>query len=131
MKSGTITAIVMTFLAITPFEGWTCPLCNLSEGDTILTELDSASTAVLAELVRPPLSADKQNATTGYRIVEVLKGGQWGKAGDTFDLCSCPLCSLRCPSEILELKWSDIDWGKSEVLVRSEKTAHHVGQVSR
>ncbi len=86
MKSGTITAIVMTFLAITPVEGWTCPLCNLSEGDTILTELDSARTAVLAELVRPPLSADKQNATTGYRIVEVLKAGQWGKAGDTIDL---------------------------------------------
>ena len=38
---------------------------------------------------------------------------------------------LRCPSEILELKWSDIDWSKQEMLVRSEKTAHHVGQGSR
>ncbi|EMB14569.1 tyrosine-type recombinase/integrase [Rhodopirellula europaea] len=39
--------------------------------------------------------------------------------------------ALRCPSEILELKWSDIDWDKQEMLVRSEKTAHHVGQGSR
>ncbi|WP_390621860.1 tyrosine-type recombinase/integrase [Crateriforma conspicua] len=39
--------------------------------------------------------------------------------------------ALRCPSEILELKWSDIDWNKQEMLVRSEKTAHHVGQGSR
>ena len=38
---------------------------------------------------------------------------------------------LRCPSEVLELKWSDIDWKKQEMLVRSEKTAHHVGQGSR
>ncbi|MDB4634095.1 phage integrase SAM-like domain-containing protein, partial [Rubripirellula sp.] len=39
--------------------------------------------------------------------------------------------ALRCPSEVLELKWSDIDWKKQEMLVRSEKTAHHVGQGSR
>ncbi|WP_417744719.1 tyrosine-type recombinase/integrase [Rosistilla oblonga] len=39
--------------------------------------------------------------------------------------------ALRCPSEVLELKWSDIDWDKQEMLVRSEKTAHHVGQGSR
>ena len=39
--------------------------------------------------------------------------------------------ALRCPSEILELEWSDIDLDKQEMLVRSEKTAHHVGQGSR
>ena len=39
--------------------------------------------------------------------------------------------ALRCPSEILQLRWADIDWGKQEMLVRSEKTAHHVGQGSR
>ena len=35
---------------------------------------------------------------------------------------------LRCPSEILELKWSDIDWAEEEMIVRSEKTEHHTGQ---
>ncbi|WP_145291421.1 site-specific integrase [Rosistilla oblonga] len=39
--------------------------------------------------------------------------------------------ALRCPSEILQLRWVDIDWDKQEMLVRSEKTAHHVGQGSR
>ena len=42
-----------------------------------------------------------------------------------------PKWSRRCPSEVLKLKWSDIDWKKQEMLVRSEKTAHHVGQGSR
>ena len=39
--------------------------------------------------------------------------------------------ALRCPSEILELKWSDIDWNKQDMLVRPEKTAHRVGQGRR
>ena len=37
---------------------------------------------------------------------------------------------LRVPSEIRELRWSDIDWGKRKMLVRSPKTAHH-GKGSR
>ena len=38
---------------------------------------------------------------------------------------------LRCPSEILELKWSDIDWAEEEMVVRSDKTEHHTGQDQR
>ena len=38
---------------------------------------------------------------------------------------------LRCPSEILELKWTDIDWAEEEMIVRSEKTEHHTGQGSK
>ncbi len=38
---------------------------------------------------------------------------------------------LRCPSEILELKWSDIDWAEAEMIVRSDKTEHHTGQDQR
>ena len=38
---------------------------------------------------------------------------------------------LRCPSEILELKWSDIDWAEEEMTVRSDKTEHHTGQDQR
>ena len=29
---------------------------------------------------------------------------------------------LRCPSETLELKWSDIDWEKSRIVIRESKT---------
>jgi integrase len=37
---------------------------------------------------------------------------------------------LRMPSEIQELRWSDIDWSKREFTVSSPKTAHH-GKSSR
>jgi integrase len=34
---------------------------------------------------------------------------------------------LRCPSEHLALKWSDVDWEHDRIRVPSPKTAHHVG----
>ncbi len=38
---------------------------------------------------------------------------------------------LRCPSEHLELRWSDIDWERGRITVRSPKTEHHEGKASR
>jgi len=38
---------------------------------------------------------------------------------------------LRCPSEHLGLTLRDINWEKGRMLVRSPKTAHHVGHDSR
>jgi integrase len=38
---------------------------------------------------------------------------------------------LRCPSEVLSLRWSDINWEKSLITVRSPKTEHHAGKESR
>ena len=38
---------------------------------------------------------------------------------------------LRCPSELQQLRWSDIDWAKNRFLVRSPKTAHHEGKDKR
>ena len=38
---------------------------------------------------------------------------------------------LRCPSEILKLKWVDIDWARSRFLVHSPKTEHHRGKATR
>lgn len=37
---------------------------------------------------------------------------------------------LRCPSEVLSLRWQDIDWDKHRINVPSPKTAHH-GKESR
>jgi integrase len=39
--------------------------------------------------------------------------------------------ALRCPSEILSLKWVDVDWSRSRLLVHSPKTEHHEGHESR
>ena len=38
---------------------------------------------------------------------------------------------LRCPSELLSLRWSDINWEHNRIRVPSPKTAHHEGGESR
>lgn len=38
---------------------------------------------------------------------------------------------LRCPSETLALKWSDVDWEHNRIRVPSPKTEHHEGKESR
>jgi integrase len=38
---------------------------------------------------------------------------------------------LRCPSEVLTVKWADIDWERGRFLVHSCKTEHHAGKESR
>jgi hypothetical protein len=38
---------------------------------------------------------------------------------------------LRCPSEVLSLRWNDIDWKASRIVVASPKTEHHAGKGSR
>jgi len=38
---------------------------------------------------------------------------------------------LRCPSEVLRLRWSDVNWEKSRFYVRSPKTEHHEGKGGR
>jgi integrase len=38
---------------------------------------------------------------------------------------------LRCPSEHIALKWSDIDWEHGRIVVNSCKTEHHVGGKKR
>jgi len=38
---------------------------------------------------------------------------------------------LRCPSEHLSLKWTDILWDQEKIIVTSPKTAHHEGKEQR
>ncbi len=38
---------------------------------------------------------------------------------------------LRCPSEVLRLRWEDVDWERGCFLVRSPKTEHHEGKEGR
>jgi integrase len=38
---------------------------------------------------------------------------------------------LRCPSEIVELRWGDVNWERSKLTVRSSKTAGHEGHAVR
>ncbi len=38
---------------------------------------------------------------------------------------------LRVPSELLALRWAEVDWERGRLLVRSPKTEHHEGKGSR
>ncbi len=38
---------------------------------------------------------------------------------------------LRCPSELLTLRWEDVNWDLGRVLITSPKTEHHEGKDSR
>jgi integrase len=38
---------------------------------------------------------------------------------------------MRCPSEVLSLRWQDIDWEAGRVLVTSPKTKRHPGKATR
>jgi integrase len=38
---------------------------------------------------------------------------------------------LRCPSEVLSLRWQDVDWDANRIVVQSPKTEHHAGKASR
>ena len=38
---------------------------------------------------------------------------------------------MRCPSEHLLLRWSDIDWANNRIHITSPKTEHHMGGESR
>jgi hypothetical protein len=38
---------------------------------------------------------------------------------------------LRCPSEVLSLRWQDVLWDAERIVVTSPKTEHHAGKASR
>lgn len=43
----------------------------------------------------------------------------------------CRYGGLRCPSEVLELKWEHIRWDENRIIVPSPKTEHHQGGETR
>jgi len=38
---------------------------------------------------------------------------------------------LRCPSEVLSLRWQDVNWADDRIIVQSPKTEHHAGKATR
>ena len=43
----------------------------------------------------------------------------------------CRYGGLRCPSEVLSLRWIDVNWETCRITVHSPKTEHHPGKESR
>jgi integrase len=60
------------------------------------------------------------------KVLEACPDFQWRT---TFALCRYG--GLRCPSEVLGLRWEDIDWSRSRMVVHSPKTEHHQGKDRR
>jgi integrase len=59
-------------------------------------------------------------------VLEACPDGQW-----RLIFALCRYGGLRCPSEVLSLRWQDIDWERSRMRVHSSKTEHHEGGESR
>ncbi len=37
----------------------------------------------------------------------------------------CRFGGLRCPSEVLAVRWQDVDWARSRITIHASKTEHH------
>jgi integrase len=62
------------------------------------------------------------------RLIDACPNEDW-----RIIIALCRFAGLRCPSEVLSLRWSDINWDPSEgeMHVQSPKTEHHPGKESR
>ncbi|GIW82603.1 MAG: hypothetical protein KatS3mg105_4410 [Gemmatales bacterium] len=83
------------------------------------------------EDVKPPSQTNDArkhyvDADTIHRILEACPDHEW-----RLIIALSRFAGLRCPSEVLALRWEDVNWEKNRFLVRSEKTEHHAGKGTR
>jgi integrase len=79
-------------------------------------------------------SSSKANKTREYfvslqdaqKVLEACPDAEWRLL---FALCRFE--GVRCPSEVLTLKWTDVNWEQGRILIHSPKTEHHAGGESR
>ena len=71
--------------ALAPGVTWGCSFCPPDPGPSLLKQLDSASAAVLAELISAP-QPDSTSPVSRYRISLVLKGDKRIEPGDIIDV---------------------------------------------
>jgi len=60
------------------------------------------------------------------KVLEACPDAQW-----RLIFALCRYGGLRCPSEVLRLRWTDVDWDHNRFCVHSPKTEHHEGGESR
>lgn len=73
-------------------------------------------------LIARPERMEFVDLETTRKVLAACPNAEW-KA--IFALCR--FGGLRCPSEVLTLRWDGIDWERGRLLVRSPKTEHHEG----
>jgi hypothetical protein len=60
------------------------------------------------------------------KVLEACVDNQW-----RLIVVLCRFGGLRCPSEVLALRWGDVNWQHGRLTVHSPKTEHHEGKESR
>ena len=60
------------------------------------------------------------------KIMDVCPSNEW-----RLIIALCRYGGLRCPSEVLSVKWGDVNWEKNRIRIPSPKTEHHTGGESR
>src|SRR5262249_37390089 len=60
------------------------------------------------------------------KVLEVMPNAQW-----RILFALARFGGLRVPSEVLALRWGDVDWERNRFLVHSSKTEHHDGKETR
>ena len=60
------------------------------------------------------------------KIMDVCPDAEWRVL-----VALCRYGGLRCPSEVLRVRWADVDWSRERITVHSPKTEHHEGGASR
>jgi len=60
------------------------------------------------------------------KVLDACPDAQW-----RLIFALCRYGGFRCPSEVLGLKWSDVNWEQGRILIHSPKTEHHEGHETR
>jgi len=60
------------------------------------------------------------------KVLEACIDAQW-----KLIFALCRFGGLRCPSEVLALRWGDVNWEQRRITVHSPKTEHHEGKEYR
>lgn len=63
---------------------------------------------------------------TTRRILDACPDAEW-----RLIVALCRFSGVRWPSELLPLRWGEVDWERGRFLVRSPKTEHHEGGSER
>ncbi len=111
----------------------------IRERGQIHTGVESALLSAGCVVRRPPCSRRPQfrggddksreffvRRELAEKVIEALPDAQW-----RLMFALARFGGLRCPSEVLSLRWGDIDWDRNRIVITSPKTEHHEGGASR